>query len=62
MREMTLPPHLIGKLTYALYKILVRLPLSSNQLSHDWNNLEGVLVIHPATCRLGRNVNITGLQ
>jgi len=62
MIEMTLPPHLIGKLTYTLYKILVGFPLSSNQLSHDRNNLEGVLVIHPATCRLGRNVTITGLQ
>jgi hypothetical protein len=52
-RMKALPPHLIGKLTYTFNKVLVRLPLSSNQLSHNWNHLEGVLVIHPATCRFG---------
>lgn len=39
--------NLIRELSDALYKILVGLPLSSNYLAHDWDNLEGILVVHP---------------
>jgi hypothetical protein len=54
-------PHLIGKLTYTFNQVLVRLPLANDQLSHNWNHLEGVLIIHPTTCTFGEEI-ITGLE
>jgi hypothetical protein len=56
-----MPPHLIGKLTYTFNQVLVRFPLSNDQLSHNWNHLEGVLIIHPTTCTFGQEI-ITGLE
>lgn len=40
---------LIGKIANAFHKIFICLPLSGYQLTHDWNDLERVLVIKPAT-------------
>lgn len=53
-------PHLIGKLTYTFNKVLVWFPLSSDQLPHNWNHLEGVLIVHPKRCTFGQEI-ITGL-
>jgi hypothetical protein len=56
-----IPTHLIRKLTYTFNKVLVRFPLSSNQLPHNWNHLEGVLIIHPTTYTFGQET-IIGLE
>jgi hypothetical protein len=56
-----MPPHLTGKLTYTFNQVLVRFPLSNDQLSHDWNHLEGVLIIHPTTYTFDQEI-ITGFE
>jgi hypothetical protein len=56
-----MPPHLIGKLTYTFNQVLVGFPLPSDQLSHNWNHLEGILIVYPTTCTFGQEI-ITGLE
>lgn len=38
---------LARKASYALDEILIRMPLSRQQLAHGWYHLEGVLIVKP---------------
>lgn len=40
-------PHLVWELADAFHQILVRLPVSSNHLSQNWDHLETVCIIKP---------------
>lgn len=48
-RETETETDLIGELSDALHQVLVGLPVSSYQLPHHGNHLEGVAVIQPAS-------------
>ena len=39
--------YLIRKLSDALHKILVGVPVFGKNLTYNWDDLEGVLIIHP---------------